>query len=222
MSVEKDKYILYGIGGEAERFLYQNQDILKRISFCIDKNGSNSFYNLKVFKLDEVNLYDYLETHHIIVAAGDIGVYGEMKQCLEERGLTEWKDFIWSQTFRKKVVVINANCHGLAVEWYLRQSAEFCNHYVIYPIPAIQRNEKGEIETALLQHTDVYIHQDIRAENAMGYKLSDEYVSQFLPDSVINICIPNFVGMGKWMFPNQGDLEKVIKMSGGGGNLCFI
>ncbi len=214
--MEKERYILYGIGGEAERFLYQNQDILGRISFCIDRNTFKNFYDLKVYKLDEINVCDYLETHHIIVAAGNIGVYREMKECLVVKGLEEWKDFIWSQTFRRKVVVINANCHGIAVEWYLRQSAYFCNKYMIYPIPAVQMNKEGEIGADLLQHTDVYIHQDIRAENAMGYKLSDEYVRSFLPENVIDICIPNFVGMGRWMFPSLGGLEKVIEMDGGG------
>lgn len=219
--MEKGRYILYGIGGEAERFLYQNQDILNRIAFCIDRNDKKEFYNLDVYKLDAVNVCDSLGTHLILVAAGNIDVYREIKQCLVERGLEEWKDFIWSQTFRRKVVVINANCHGIAVEWYLRQSADFCNNYVIYPIPAVHMNKEGEIEAGLLEHTDVYIHQDIRMENKAGYKLSDEYVRSFLPQRVIDICIPNFVGMGRWMFPAQGDLEKVIKMDGGG-NLCPI
>ena len=32
----KEEYILYGVGGEAERFLFCNNDMLEKIKFGID------------------------------------------------------------------------------------------------------------------------------------------------------------------------------------------
>lgn len=209
------KYILYGIGGEAERFLFQNQGILQDIAFCIDRRSGKKFYGLNVCTLEDISVSDYAETHLMIVAAGDEKIYTEIKRKLCEYGLKEWKHFIWSKTFRRKIVVINANCHGDAIEKYLNQSAVFCNEYMVYPIPAIQLNKEGKIDLDLLRHTDVYIHQDIRAENAMGYKLSDEYVGKYLPERATDICIPNFVGMGNWMYPSLGGLDKVIDAMNG-------
>lgn len=215
MSTEKRRYILYGTGGEAERFLFQNQDILEDISFCIDQRRTEKFHNICVYSLDGVDIHDYMETHCLIVAAGNMDVFAEIKRELHALGFKEWEHFLWSKVFRKKVVVINANCHGEAIEKYLNQSASFCNEYMIYPLLAVHLNKNGEIEADLLKHTDVYIHQDIRVENEMGYKLSDEYVKGCLPKHVTDICIPNFVGMAKWMYPGLGGLDKVINSMSG-------
>lgn len=203
------KYILYGIGAEAEFFLYQNQDILRDISFCIDRSDVKKFYGLDVYHIENVDVRQLKETHYVIVAVRSEEVFAEIKSSLCGYGLKEWEHFTWSQAFRKKVVVINANCHGVAVKKYLWQSASFWNTYMIYPIPAVHLSE-GIIDIDLLQHTDVYIHQDIRRENAISYQLSDEYVRQYLPNSVMDICIPNLVGMGAWMYPSLGGLEKII------------
>lgn len=209
MSVtDAKKYVLYGIGVEAEYFLYRNQDVLQNISFCIDRKDVNTFYGLEVYHLDEVDLLQIIDNHYLIVAAGEDRSFEEIKKVLCRYGLKEWEHFIWSKAFRRKVVVINANCHGGAVKKYLSQSASFSNGYMIYPTMAVHLSE-GVIDIDLLRHTDVYIHQDIRKENSIGYQLSDEYVQQFLPKGVMDICIPNLVGMGKWMYPSLGELDKV-------------
>ena len=202
------KYVLYGIGVEAEYFLYRNQDVLQNVSFCIDRKDVNTFYGLEVCHLEDVDLPQLIDTHYFIVAAGEDRAFEEIKKELCKYGLREWEHFIWSKAFHRKVVVINANCHGDAVKKYLSQSASFWNGYMIYPTMAVHLSE-GVIDVDLLKHTDVYIHQDIRKENSIGYQLSDEYVQQFLPKGVMDICIPNLVGMGKWMYPSLGGLDKV-------------
>lgn len=153
-------------------------------------------------------MFQLINTHYFIVAAWG-STFVEIKKDLCGYGMKEWEHFIWSRAFRRKVVVINANCHGDAMIKYLRQSISFWNGYMIYPIPAVHLSE-GIIDIDLLQHTDVYIHQDIRKENSISYQLSDEYVQQYLPKSVMDICIPNLVGMGKWMYPSLGGLDKVL------------
>ena len=197
----KVNYIIYGTRIEMERFLFQNQQLISEISFCVDDRNIDQLHNIPVRRPGTFRVSDYVSTHFIIVAAESYPLYEEVKSKYLG-GLEEWNDFIWSQCFRKKVVVMNANCYGDAVNAYLQHSETFCNEYMIFPLPPIQRNEKGEIDISLLQHTDLYIHQDIRAENQFGYKLSDEYIKQFLPVGVKDICIPNLVDMGQWMYPN--------------------
>lgn len=58
-------YIIYG-GGEAERFIFCNLDILQNIKFCIDKYRKE-FHKIPICKLNEANLTG----EYIIVAAGD-------------------------------------------------------------------------------------------------------------------------------------------------------
>ena len=52
---QKEEYILYGVGGEAERFVFCNSDILEKIKFGID-NNRKEFYKIPIYKLDEIEL----------------------------------------------------------------------------------------------------------------------------------------------------------------------
>ena len=200
------RYIIYGVGVEAERFVFCNSDILGKIKLCIDKNDRKEFYRIPVCKLNEIN--GNREDEQIIVAAGDEKMYFEMRQNLVDLGLIEFRDFVWTKAFRKKIVVVNANCHGPAVVKYLQLSPAFCKEYMVYPVPEIHLN--NEIPLNLLKNTDVYIHQDIRENNSISYKLSDAYICPQLKQGVINVCIPNLVGMGKWMFPSLRKVDKVL------------
>lgn len=205
--INMKKYILYGTGGEAERFLYQNQSMVKNIAFCIDRKKKERFYEWDVYQFEP----RLIKKHKVIIAAGEENIYVEIKRNLTAAGFTEWVDFIWSRAFNRKIVIINANCHGVAIKKYLEQSPVFCNEYFIYPIPAIHLNKDKEISQELLKHVNIYIHQDIREDNVINYKLSDNYIQNQLNKDVIDICIPNFVGMARWMYPNLGKLEKIIE-----------
>ncbi len=205
-------YILYGVGAEAERFLFQNRDILDAIDCCIDRRNAGVFHNIPVLRLENVKNAGMKK---IIVAAGEWDTYCDIKAILEKSGLKEFVDFVWSKFFRKKVVLVNANCHGDAIVRYLQQSNTFCNRYELYPLPPIHLNERKEIPQELLSRIDVYLHQDIQADNRIGYKLSDEYVLPRLKPGCRHIAIPNFVGMAGWMFPTLGGLDKVINAANG-------
>lgn len=195
------KYILYGTGWEAEKFLYENKNIQEEIIYCIDSYQSGFFHGIPIQILDDnLNIKGY----YIIVAAV-FDTFRIIKKNLEEYNLCEFENFIWSRAFDKKVIVMNGNCYMGAVEKYLLQSNKFCKEYLIYPLPWIYLNTKKEIDECLIEHCDVYIHQDIRVENSMGYKLSDEYIVPKLKTECLNITIPNFVGMAKWLFPQQGE-----------------
>jgi hypothetical protein len=87
--------------------------------------------------------------------------------------------------------------------------------YGIYPIPAIQSNQKGYIDDRVLVHADVLIYQDIREENKISYKLSYEYILKRVRPDCKTICIPNMVGNGKGFFPTQEEKIYSHKLTGG-------
>ena len=215
------KYILYGTGIEAQLFLFYNKDIIPQINFCINNLDDNidEFHKFEVYQLNEVNLNKGEEGIQILVAAGDEKMYYEMRQNLTDLGLAEFEDFVWTRAFRKKIAVVNANCHGPAVIKYLRLSSDFNETYMVYPVPEIQLN--NEIPSNLLKNIDLYIHQDIRENNSVSYKLSDAYICPQLKANAIDICIPNLVGMGKWMFPSLGKLDKLMPTHTGLMNVFF-
>lgn len=201
------KYILYGTGREAEAFLFQNLAVFTEIEYCIDTKHQGTFHGLEIFKLEQISGFDGKE---IIVAAGGWETYADMKENLEKRGLREFEHFIWDKLFEKKMILVNANCHGDAIIKYLELSNRYIEQYAVYPLLPIHVNEAKEIPAELLLNADVYIHQDIRQDNPISYKLSDEYVLPRLKPECKCITIPNFVGMAEWMFPSLGGLEKVI------------
>lgn len=130
---------------------------------------------------------------------------------MESVGKKEFDDFIWSRAYNKKIMVVNANCHGEAIISYLALSKTFKKEYFVYPLPQIQENYEGHISQALLLNADVYMHQDIRRGNSVSDSLSDETIEKYLGKNTLNITIPNLVGMGNWMFPALKDLDRVIK-----------
>lgn len=91
------------------------------------------------------------------------------------------------------------------IKQVLEQNSEFRGEYGIYPVPAIHLNREKEIDNNVLRHTDLYIHQDIRKNNAFSDKLSDEYILPLLKENCVSVCIPNFVGMLNSFYPNIYD-----------------
>jgi len=203
-------YAIYGIGLEAECFMYQHPNI--QIDICVDKyrednlfHGIQVYHNMKILK--NSNFF-------YIVAVKEWKTYCEIKEELTDNGLKEFDDFIWSRQFNKRIVLINANCHGVALWKYLKTQTNFEDNYEVYPIPEVHIN--STIDEELLMRADVFIHQDIRPDNQSGYFVSDEYTVSKIRDDCINITIPNFVGMGGWMYPNTNgeNLRKIRRVDG--------
>lgn len=207
---EKLHYILYGDTLENEKIIYRYPSLLHETKYCIllgdGELSQKDFHGIPTCSLEDIK---DIESYNIIVAA-EWMLYESLKRNLEEKGLKEFDNFIWGAEYKKKIVLINANCHGTVVAHYLSRSWQFQEKYCIHPFSQIQDNKEKEISDNLIRRVDVYIHQDIRAENRVGYKLSDEYVRPFLKKECIDITIPNMVGMGHWMFPTQSDYLKGI------------
>ncbi len=208
------EYVLYGTGLEGERFLYQHNQLQKNIVYCIDASHAGSFHGIPIVTIENA---ENLSEYKIIIAAV-WKTYCEIKEELDKRGLKEFENYIWASVFDKKLVLINANCHGNAVLRYLENSITFRENYAVYPVPLIHMNIEKRIEDNLLKNVDVYIHQDIRKNNQIGYEVSDDYIIPRLKTQCKTICIPNFVGMAHWMFPRLGGGRKVNKYFEWGGS----
>lgn len=212
MSVKIDEerpIILYGGRLETEKFLYQNRALIDKISFCIiDDCVETDCHGIPVCEYPGT---DRIAEEFVLVTATEKEHYFDIKKSLEAMGKKEFEDFTWSKAYNKKIVVINANCHGEAIISYLALSKKFKEEYFVYPVAQIQENNDGNISQALLLNASVFMHQDIRKGNSVSDNLSDEVIEKSLSKSTLNITIPNLVGMGNWMFPSLKDLDKIIK-----------
>lgn len=195
------KYVLYGIGQDCEIFCYNNKDIIPHIAYCIDQNrGGEKYFNIPVYTLENApDIHSYT-----ILVTTRWELYKQIKSLLTERNLSEYTDFMWHCCFRKKIVAINMNCYGITLHEYLNESTFFNTHYCIIPTPQIHMNNAKSIDENLIRNCDIYIHQDIRASNTYGYKLSDEYILPKLKPSCRSITVPNLVGMFKFLYPQHG------------------
>lgn len=191
-----EKYVLYGAGWYAERFLY-NFPSKARIDYCIDGYQEGEFHGYPIYTLEHA---PDIKKHMVIVAAV-WEAYKQIREYLKDLSLKEFQDFIWAEAFGKKIAVLNANCYGRIYKKYLCQSQCFTTEYILWEVPLIHFNEERCISNDLLRACDLYIHQDIRKDNRFGFQLSDEYILPQLKESCRIITVPNMVGMGKWMFP---------------------
>lgn len=194
--------VVFGTKLEAERVVYMQKNTGGEVCFALDNFVEGNFHGIPIYKPENVL---NMKEHFIIVAVARLGTYNEIKQMLVKRGLKEFENFAWYYICYRKIVVINANCHGNMIQKYLRMSKDFNTKYAIYPIEEIQNNKSKEIDEMLLRVADVFIHQDIRSDNKVGYKLSDDYIIPRLNHLCKTICIPNLVGFGNAIFQTQTD-----------------
>ena len=159
MILRKKYLAIYGDCKEAEEFIYQNVEMAHLIDFCIfDDKRYKKFHGIPVW--DEIEGLS-LDDVFYLVTSSNFKKYFSIKEVWELNGKKEFCDFVWSRTYKKKLVVVNANCHGEALIRYLELSQKFQEEYFVYPMPQIQENCDEGISERLLSHTDVYIHQDI-------------------------------------------------------------
>lgn len=150
------------------------------------------------------------KTKFVIVASTE-NVYISISQQLSSFGMLEVLDFAYYQWFFKQIVLLHGNCHIMPIQEYLGSSTAFTLKYTFYPHPLIQNGMKP-IPLQSMQIMDVWIHEDIRADNPYGYELSDEYMRKGILRTSKEIVIPNLFGMGRAFFPQEkaSEDEKLI------------
>lgn len=213
---ENTRYAVWGTGAHAAQFLYSYWNV-DCVDFFIDNNvrggGKYRFFGKKVFKFGEIEKA-CIEKHYIILATSK-KAYSEIKKQLCEEGYKEFVHFAYYQYFYKKLVVLHGNCHMDIIKRFLHSSEMFTDNYVIYPLPPIQCIEEKSIEENVLDNCDVFIHQDIQANNEFGYRLSDEYILPKLRKECEEITVPNLFGLGRGFFPQTEWNERNPALCGG-------
>lgn len=185
--------VVYGTGINAVKCTYFLETQGIRISYMVDgREGTGKFKNYPVYQLTP----QMLDGKYIIVACS-VGTYREIKERL--CGYQEFKHYIYYGWLDKKIIFLHGNCHMDIIESCLTSSKKFQTNYAVYPSPRVCTGEM--LDKAVLADMDIWIHEDIRSDNIIGYKVSDEYLRQFMKDDIFEIIIPHLYGLGAGFFP---------------------
>lgn len=187
-----NSYIIWGTGWEAERFYYQYHNKIDVLYFVDNFAYNRKFYGLEVKKPD----LHILQKGKVLITT--LQYFDEIKKQLAEMGFIEYKDFDYCYNVDKKIVFLNGNCHFDILKAYLSTSKKFSEEFVIGNWPLIFKNEK--YDERILPYCDLFIHQDIRNNNSIEYKYSDEYILPKLRNDCIRCCIPNLYGFPKALY----------------------
>lgn len=203
-------YILWGTGVDAERFYYQYHNIIK-ILYCVD----NVHYGEEWHGIQVKHPNSIIKGEGKILVATEL-YYAEIKKQLQKMGFLEYKDFDFCFHINKKIVFINGNCHCRIIKSYLETVKEFTDIYVFGSLPLLY--EYKDYDERILEYCDLFLHQDIRKENSVGEKYSDEYMIQKLRADCVRCCIPNLYGHPKALFYKNHKPNKKGRMIGRIGN----
>ena len=126
------KYVLYGSGWEAEKFMYRF-DARDDIDYVIDGYHTGTFHDMPIYHIDAAP--DDLSEHTILVAA-EADSYFAIVEMLKKRG---FDNFYWTRSIKgndkRKKVIINCNCYRIVYQNYLCHSRDFNKKYEIVEVP---------------------------------------------------------------------------------------
>lgn len=186
--------VVYGTGINAVKCVNLLEKHGIKVAFVLDgKEGIGRFKNYPVYK----PIVDKLKKYYVVVASAYV-TYPIIKEKLS--GLREFENYVYYGWLDKKIVLLHGNCHMDVIEGFLNSSEQFSRNYAIYPTARVCTKEK--IQEDILQYMDVWIHEDIRKNNALGYEFSDEYVETYLPSGIKEIIMPHLYSLGAGFFPH--------------------
>lgn len=191
------KCLIWGTGFEGLRFRYTICDEVNIVGFVDNYANESSFKGDVIYRPENVMGDEY----YYFIATSE-SVYLEIKKQLINEGKQEFKDFAYYKWYLNKLIYLHGNCHMKILQQMLLSVEEFEKNYSIYPLTLIFESN-GEIDENVLRNIDIFIHQDIRIENAFGYKQCDEYVRKYLDEKCLDITVPNVLGYGKAFFPQD-------------------
>lgn len=119
--------------------------------------------------------------------------------------LKEFKDYVFSDIFLKKIIVMYGNCHLAPIIQQLRQQKSFSHQYFIYPIlPICLIKDPNYFDEPIFKHfCNIFIHQQIRDENIYGPQYSSKSIISKLPKHCKTCSIPNLYRLPLFMFPQN-------------------
>ena len=216
------KINIYGTKESALSFILRNKDIeINKFidgklneSDVLDLNYIDSSCKYQVIPLADAKA-DLKKYHTVICSSPE--TYWEIKKDLESLGLVEFDDFEYYTIYRKKIAVCYGNCNAHGVKAILEATPNFYHNYGFYPISpicrlALNHKMKEQLAERILNRCDLFLYQDIRANNVYGSELaSSPIVASIHNDNCQLISIPNYYGLPKFMFPqNLNGLNPLI------------
>lgn len=196
------KIFVWGMGLDAVRAAYMIESKIDFDGFIVSniRNAASQFIGRSVYKVDDV-----IEEENFFIVAVSYNVYPDIAERLRINGKVEFKDFIYYEYLSKLVVYLHGNCHCDVIQKYMESSADFNNQYVFYHAPRLTSGVKLRTEKEIFENIDIWIHQDIRDDNMIGYHASDSFIREQIPDekNVVEIVIPNLYGLGWGFFPQN-------------------
>lgn len=206
------KIAIHGTGLLAVQLVYYLEKVEVTINYFLDNHSDEKeFCGYAVYNPEDVDLSDV----YIIVAVSNVWTYLAIADQYGKKGLTEFDDYIYCEWLFKKVVLLHGNCHIDIIKCYLDSSKKFSHEYCFYPNPIIYENKEKEVKKSILENCDIWIHQDIRADNELGYGLSDEYMRKYIKPETAEIIIPHLYGLGTLFYPQSGWNQRNRKINGG-------
>lgn len=127
---------------------------------------------------------------------------------LRNMNLKEFVDYVYYDYIDKELIYLHGNCHMNVIQRYLESASDFCSKYSFYHAPRLVSGIEPRDEQEIFDNIDWWIHQDIRDNNRISFKVSDTYIRKKLDKNknFKEIIVPNLYGLGKGFFPqNRGE-----------------
>lgn len=215
-NIQNRDIVIFGTGLDAVKCAYSFYNRKIVVKYFLNNNRQiDTFLGCPVYDLCDKEV---LNGEYVIVAVDTMSTYLILVDQLNKLYLEEFTDYIYYKWIDKKLVLLHGNCHMEIIKAYLESSEKFLTQYAIYPNPMIQDNKKKKIHSIVLENCELWIHEDIKADNACGYFLSDEYIREAWKKNINNkekkeIVVPHLFGMGKAFFPQSELCKRTRKMS---------
>ena len=201
--IQRREIAIFGTGLNAVKCAYYMLEKRKPIKCFLNNNKlTDNFLGRPVYEPDHVP-----ENTYVVIAVESIATYMQLSKQLGELHLEEFTDYIYYTWIDKSMILLHGNCHMSVIQAYMESSSRFLDEYAIYPNPPIYSNEEKAIASVVLKYCDIWIHEDIRTDNAFSFFLSDEYIrQQWAINNVsdkdrVEIIVPHLFGLGRAFFP---------------------
>lgn len=209
------KINIYGTKESALVFFLANKDRVKVNKFIDGQISTEKMIDISYFDHSEqyvaipvLKAINDLKQYYTVVATS-VKTYWIIKKVLEKLGFEEFEHFEYFATFNKKIALVYGNCNAHGVATILSFSKIFNEIYGFYPVqPTFELYREGttvasQYSNKVLKKAALFLYQDIRLNNQYGAEFSSISLLNKVSCSCRKICIPNFVKLPEFLFPQS-------------------
>lgn len=218
------KINIYGTKESALVFLLANKDRIKVNKFIDGQISTEKKIDISYFDHSEqyvaipvLKAIKDLKQYYTVVATS-VKTYWIIKKVLEKLGFEEFDNFEYFATFNKKIALVYGNCNAHGVATILSFSKIFNEKYGFYPVqPTFELYREGisvtsQYNNKILKKASLFLYQDVRLNNQYGAEFSSIPLLNKVSCSCRKICIPNFVKLPEFLFPQSQYIDAPITL----------